>query len=240
MAFGAEESGSLVMDGQKHLHLPGRFEPTHHLLPSAGVAMGGFTSVVQPLVSPMVNTGTKLPDCGTVAAQPVGHENPGIAPPLHQFLQKAPGRSGIAAALDQNFKGIPVGVNRAPKPVFPAADGDDHLVHMPFVGRVGAVPPDHGRELRPKPQTPDPDRLVADPDPALGQNILDIAQAERKTVVQPDRIADDAAGEAMPFQAGRIRRQNHGPDIDHRPISDKPDNALVTHRPVKGGKYECT
>lgn len=171
MAFGAEESGGLVMDGQKPLCLPGGSEPAHHLLPAAGVAMGGFTSVVQALVPPMVNPGTKLPDCDTVAARLVGHGNPGIAPPLHQFLQKAPGGSRIAAALNQEFAGTAVSVNRAPKPVFPAADGDDHLVHVPFVGRVGAVPPDRGSELGPKSQTPDADRLVAVPDPALGQNI---------------------------------------------------------------------
>ena len=46
---------------------------------------------------------------------------------------------------------------------------------------------------------------MADADPALSQNIRDVAQAESKTMVQPDCVADDAAGEAMPFQAGRIR-----------------------------------
>lgn len=112
---------------------------------------------------------------------------------------------GISAALDENFQRVAPGVDSAPKPALLAADGDDHLVHVPFVGRVGAIPPDHASKLGPVSQAPHSDRLMADAEPALSQNIRDVAQAESKTMVQPDCVADDAAGEAMPFQAGRIR-----------------------------------
>ena len=40
-------------------------------------------------------------------------------------------------------------------------------------------------------------RLVGDDDTALGQDQLDIAQAEAEHVVQPDGMADDLGGEPM-------------------------------------------
>ena len=87
------------------------------------------------------------------------------------------------------------------------------------------IPADCRRYLRAEPPAPDTDRLMADPDPAFGQNVLDIAQAECEAEVQPDRIANHTAGKAMPFQAGRIRRHDHETSITARPEGSKPDNA---------------
>ena len=45
--------------------------------------------------------------------------------------------------------------------------------------RVDQLLPDLGREHRPKPVPPEPNRLVADVDPALRQQVLDVAQGQR-------------------------------------------------------------
>jgi hypothetical protein len=48
----------------------------------------------------------------------------------------------------------------------------------------------HG-EQRSKLQDPSPDRFIGDIQPALGQQILDIAKAEGEVNVQPNRMPDD-------------------------------------------------
>lgn len=59
------------------------------------------------------------------------------------------------------------------------------------VHSVSLLPPDFSGEHRAKPVPPEPDRLVADIDAALVQQILDIAQRERKANVQHHRQSDD-------------------------------------------------
>ena len=48
---------------------------------------------------------------------------------------------------------------------------------------------DQGAEL----DGPAPDRLVADLNPSLRQQLLDVAKAEAETEVQPDGMADDVS-----------------------------------------------
>ena len=44
---------------------------------------------------------------------------------------------------------------------------------------------------------PAADRFIRDIDASLGQHILDIAQAERKAKVEPDRLLDHSGREAI-------------------------------------------
>jgi hypothetical protein len=50
-------------------------------------------------------------------------------------------------------------------------------------------------EQRPELQHPSPDRFIGDIQPALGQQILDIAEAESEAKVQPHPIPDDVGRE---------------------------------------------
>ena len=51
--------------------------------------------------------------------------------------------------------------------------------------------PQRARIRRPERATPLPNGLVGDCDPALGQEILGIAEADTKAVVEPDGVTDD-------------------------------------------------
>jgi len=46
-------------------------------------------------------------------------------------------------------------------------------------------------EERPELEHPAPDRLVGDLEPTLGEQVLDVAKAQREAKVQPDRVPDD-------------------------------------------------
>jgi hypothetical protein len=61
-----------------------------------------------------------------------------------------------------------------------AADPPDHLVQLPPPSRLRPQAPQVPGELHPEHLRPDPDRLIAYLDPALGQQILDIPEAERE------------------------------------------------------------
>ena len=52
-------------------------------------------------------------------------------------------------------------------------------------------------EQRPELQHPSPDRFIGDIQPALGQQILDIAKAEGEAKVQPHRMPDDVRRELV-------------------------------------------
>jgi hypothetical protein len=75
-------------------------------------------------------------------------------------------------------------VNGAPQIAELAVDLDEHLIQVPAPLRIAphvrdASLPNLGGEHRTKPVPPEPDGLVADVDPALGQQILDVAQRQR-------------------------------------------------------------
>src|SRR5262249_61204228 len=59
-----------------------------------------------------------------------------------------------------------------------------------------AMPQLSGKLLT-KLQTPQADRLVADCDPTLGQQLFNVPQAETEAVVQPDGIRNDLRRKAV-------------------------------------------
>ena len=67
-----------------------------------------------------------------------------------------------------------------------AIDPDEHFIEVPApVAKlpypINSLPPDVGCKQRPEPVLPQLHRLVTDIDPALEQQILDIAQPQRGT-----------------------------------------------------------
>ena len=60
-------------------------------------------------------------------------------------------------------------------------------------------------ELKPELVRPGPDRLIADLDPALRQQFLDVSEAESEPEIQPDGVADDLTGVPIAGIAGASR-----------------------------------
>src|SRR5258708_4564744 len=87
-------------------------------------------------------------------------------------------------------------VDGAPKVVELAVDLHKHLVQMPAPLRIAAHVRDAsltdlGGEHRAKPVPPEPDGLVADVDPALGQEIFDVSKRQRVSHVHHHDQTDD-------------------------------------------------
>ncbi len=121
------------------------------------------------------------------------------------FLQKAgqqsPGSLGVAAVLDDLVKHIPVLIDGTPQPVFPAGNGDDHLVQMPHIVPAGLLAGKATRIIRAELLSPAADRFIRDGNTALQQQFLDKAQAQRTPKIEPDRVGDDLGWEAMALVA---------------------------------------
>ena len=69
-----------------------------------------------------------------------------------------------------------------------AADAEEHLIEMPFCPRVaaavGAAPIREAPGANSRRRAPD--RLVGEDDAALGQEQLDVPEAQRERVVEPE------------------------------------------------------
>jgi hypothetical protein len=66
-----------------------------------------------------------------------------------------------------------------------------HLVKEPLVAASRAAPTKLACQQRAELMAPETAGFVADQDPPLGEQLLDIAVAEGEPMVQPDRITDD-------------------------------------------------
>ena len=99
-------------------------------------------------------------------------------------------------------------VDRSPQVVQLAADADEHLIQMPFVARPGPAPLERVGERTPEAQAPGADALVADHDAALGQDRLNLTQAQAEAVVEPDSVADDLGRKAEAVVGTELARSS--------------------------------
>jgi hypothetical protein len=106
----------------------------------------------------------------------------------HQFH----GCSLVASPLHQQIQNLGFVVDRSPEPDPPAGDQNCHLVQMPMTSAAKFL-----GEQRPELQHPSSDRFIGDVQPALGQQIFDVAEAEGKAKIQPHGVPDDVRREMV-------------------------------------------
>lgn len=196
-----EQIGNRAVDGDEALTLTCRLKPDHAALSSSRSQMRILCPVVQAFVRTMLDTGHDLPSGCIVGSELVcDHDTRRDALALQQFSHQPKGRFPVPAALDQSIENVAIGIDGTPEPVFPALDGDDHFVQVRLVGKAalgalsngtGIVTSELGCPFR--------HGLKRDFNAALGQQILDVAQAQRKSIVQPHSMGDDLGRKAMPF-----------------------------------------
>jgi hypothetical protein len=109
-------------------------------------------------------------------------------------------------ALDQDVQHEPVLVDRVPKPVLHPSDLHRDLVQVPFIAGPGQPAADLVGEPLAELQAPLPYGFMADRNAAGGEDLINVAQAERKAEIEPDGEADDLGWEAVTGAVGRSRR----------------------------------
>ena len=88
-------------------------------------------------------------------------------------------------------------IDGSPQPVAFAADLQRHLVQMPLVAGAYSSSTQPCSEGGAEFGAPLSDRLVADDDATLGEQILNVAEAEVEAEVQPYGMSDDLGREAI-------------------------------------------
>src|SRR5208283_396956 len=131
-----------------------------------------------------------------IGAKPVGDDLPRLAVFLHDPLQKLQRRSLVPLRRDHRLQDLAFMVDSAPEIAELAVDLHEDFIQMPAPLRIAAhmrhLPlADLGGEHWAKPVPPKPDGLMADVDPALGQQILDVAQRQWVSHVHHHDQTDD-------------------------------------------------
>ena len=109
--------------------------------------------------------------------------------PFQQFPKEPYRGATIPARLHQDVEHVAVLVHRAPEILLAAVERDEELVEVPRVALLTAPAPQRPGIVRAERQAPLADGLVADGDPPLSQEILDVAETEAETVIQPHRFS---------------------------------------------------
>ncbi len=152
----------------------------------------------------------ELADGGAVGRQLVGRDRLGVDARVSQKpTQQLQRHRLIPALLDKDIENLALVIDSPPEPHLPPADADVHLIQMPAAGRRLTTPTQVRRDQRAKLDNPASNLLAADFDSALGEQFLDIPNAEREAEIQPYRLADHIRREPMAFERDRLHEYPH-------------------------------
>ncbi len=193
-----EEIQNDTLYRQKPLCVNRRLETAHLSLTLTTRLMRHLRSVVRVARSDMLHRRHHTPVRGPVASEFVGDQPSGFAPlSFQQLAEESLGSIGASSTLDQDIDHVTVLVHSAPEIVPSTLDVHEELVEVPGIAQTTASTPKLPSVVRTKFPTPLPNRLVGDDDPALGQKIFDITEAQAEPMIEPDGVADDLRRKAM-------------------------------------------
>ena len=100
---------------------------------------------------------------------------------LEQFAHQFQCGRLVSSGLDQEIQNLPFTIYGAPQLHIPAIDRDEYLIEMPacVCGSMRSSEPSSGGKA--KFYRPAADGFIGDIDPTLGQQVLDIPKAQRKS-----------------------------------------------------------
>jgi len=103
----------------------------------------------------------------------------------------------IAPLLDQDVQHDSVLVNGSPQPVTFATDLQRNFVQVPLVARSHSSSTQLCRKCGSELGAPLSNGLVADDDPAFGEEILNVTKARDESELQPDGVSDALGRETV-------------------------------------------
>jgi hypothetical protein len=118
-----------------------------------------------------------------------------ILQPVQQALEEPLGSCAITFLLHQDVQHHPVLIHGTPQ----------MMQHMLSIARTWAPAAQSPGEFSPVLATPMADAFMGDRQATLGQDELEIAQAEAEEVIQPHSMTDDLGREAVAVIQGWLR-----------------------------------
>jgi hypothetical protein len=109
---------------------------------------------------------------------------------LEQFPQKLQRRLFVAALLNKDIEHLAFIIDRAPEIHPPATDFHHHLVQVPAARRRRPTSAQIRRDQRAELVRPAPHSFATDFNAALGQQLLDVSNAQREPEIKPNCVPD--------------------------------------------------
>ena len=125
---------------------------------------------------------------------------------LEQLSHQLERGSLVAFGLDQAVQDLAFSVDRSPKIHLPAADLYKHLVQMPTIIRSWPEVSEPLCIAVSELENPTTHSLVGDFEAALGQQILDVSEAQREAAIEPYGVLDDLRREPVATIADLLHR----------------------------------
>ena len=172
------------MHGEEALGVSHRLESFHLPFLLASVLVRDFSAVVLVLTGPVLDERKHFAMSGRIGPELVGYEPHGRSSfMLQSSTKEALGRSTIAPLGNQNIDHISILVDSAPQVETLSADLDEEFVDMPDVTESTLFSSKTSSVLGTELQTPVADRLVRNLDSSLGEQVLNLAEAESEPMV---------------------------------------------------------
>ena len=180
-------------------------------------------AIVQPFVLAMFDPKVHILARRAIGFQPVCDHDAWRSRGFLQQLPHEPLRgASISSVLDKDVENESILIDGAPEPMFLSGHRDDDFVEMPFIptnrraatNAIGEFPTEFLR--------PEANALMADLNAACGEHLLNHPQAQRKTIIQPNRVGDHFRGKTMTTIEKITRRFHdppHNPQFCYAPLS---------------------
>src|SRR5450631_2105751 len=134
--------------------------------------------------------------CGCVGAKPIGYQKFRRETLLFEQLSHEFHGSGLfAPSLDEKVKDLAFVINGSPQPEMPTCDRNHHLIEMPAQRRPRSSIAQLPDELRSELRHPASNSLVGDVEPAFGEQVLDVSEAECEAKILAKRRVGSPAAE---------------------------------------------
>jgi hypothetical protein len=160
--------------------------------------VGVFRAVIEIAVLPMLDAGQGLALSRPVAPQLVGNDDSGyVGEALEEFPKELLRSRLVPPALYEDIEHVAILVDRPPQIMALSVNGEEDFIQMPFVPRSGLSATSRMRIGLAKLAAPVPHGFVRQGDATCRPQLLDIAIAEGKAVVQPHAVADDLRRESV-------------------------------------------
>ena len=198
MTAKAKQIVALPVDTQKSLRLTIRSKPAHLslLLPSGLVR--NFCSVVGVPILAVRHGWHHLAFCGGVTPKLIGSDFDRHLPLITQGLaEEALCSLSILALLHEDLDQSTVLIYGSPQITTLALNRYDDFVEEPAIASRAQAFFNRPGVVGPKRAAPLAEGLVGNCDPTFGQEVFNIAEAQRKPMVEPHRSGNDIGWESV-------------------------------------------
>ena len=198
MSTHSEEILHHAVDRHEAFHVRGRLKAAHLALALSNRLVRDLGAAVRVLIRAVDHRRHHHALRGRVTAELVGDQPARDTGLAFQSLPEESDRGAlISPRLHQDIEDVTVLVHGPPEILQPAGERHEEFVEMPRVPQPAASAPESASVARTERKAPLADGLVGDRDAPLGQQVLDIPEAQSESVREPHGVADDLRRETI-------------------------------------------